>query len=160
MNNIEQLIDKYFRGETTLEEEAQLRRYFQRPDIAPELETYRPLFGLLEQERNRQLGPSFDEKVYQKIGPSQKKAPVVKAVYRWAGAAAASLILVLSVWWLYPAVEPDPSSAINWEQYEPEDPKEAFRITRDALMKVSIELNRGARKAAGEVSQIKRIMSE
>jgi predicted RNase H-like HicB family nuclease len=43
--NIKQLLDKYFQGETNLEEENQLKSYFSSENIASELEQYRPLFG-------------------------------------------------------------------------------------------------------------------
>lgn len=42
---IKDLIDKYFSGETSLEEEKQLQSFFQQEDISPELETYRDQFS-------------------------------------------------------------------------------------------------------------------
>jgi hypothetical protein len=160
MNNLSQLIEKYFQGETTLEEEKQLRAYFQRGNIEPEWRVYQPLFKLLEVEQNREMGEHFENKVYQKIQPSQKKTRRIFLTHRWIGAVAASLALVFSIWWLYPELSPEPASAINWEQYEPEDPKEAYQITKKALMKVSVELNRGAQKAAREVGTLQDFLKE
>lgn len=160
MNNISQLIEKYFRGETTLEEEQQLKVFFQQEDIAPEWKVYQPLFKLLEVEQGRKMGDHFENKVYQKIQASQRKTRIIPLVHRWAGAVAASLLLVLSIWWLYPELSPEPASAINWEQYEPEDPREAYQITKEALMKVSVELNRGAQKAAEEVGALQDFLKE
>jgi hypothetical protein len=160
MNNISQLIEKYFQGETTLEEEKQLKTFFQQEDIAPEWKIYQPLFNFLEVEKSRKPGEHFESKVYQEIQPTQKKTRVLHLAPRWIGAVAASLLLVLSIWWLYPELSPEPASAINWEQYEPEDPKEAFQITKKALMKVSVELNRGAQKAAQEVGALQDFLKE
>ncbi len=161
MSNIEQLIEKYFEGSTTLEEEKQLRQFFQQSDVPNHLSRYLPLFGLLEKERSAGLSRDFDERLYQKIKPTQKKTRLRMLSYRWMVAAAASLILAVSIWWLYPQLESRSSaSAVNWEQYEPDDPKEAYRITKNALMKVSMELNRGARKAASEVRSVKDFLKE
>ncbi len=160
MNNISQLIEKYFQGETSLEEEKQLKAFFQQEDIAPEWKVYQPLFMLLELEQSQEVGRNFEDKIYQKIQPTQKKTSRLFVVRHWMGAVAASLVLVLSIWWLYPDLSPEPASAINWEQYEPEDPKEAYQITKDALMKVSIELNRGAMKAAQEVDALQDFLKD
>lgn len=43
-DKIRQLLDKYYNGQTTLEEEEQLRRYFNGRDIAPDLEPETDLF--------------------------------------------------------------------------------------------------------------------
>ena len=42
---IEQLIAAYFEGETTLQEEKQLRAYFCQEHIAPQFKQYQPLFA-------------------------------------------------------------------------------------------------------------------
>lgn len=50
MENINELLEKYFRAETTLAEEKELKLYFAEAQIAPEHEIYRPLFEVFHQE--------------------------------------------------------------------------------------------------------------
>lgn len=45
LNNIEDLIEKYENGQTTLQEEAQLKDYFNQETVAPHLEYYKAIFG-------------------------------------------------------------------------------------------------------------------
>lgn len=47
---IEELIDRYFEGQTSCEEERELRRFFTQESVPEHLQMYRPLFACLEQE--------------------------------------------------------------------------------------------------------------
>ena len=44
LKNIESLLEKYEEGQTSLQEEAQLKHYFTTETVAPHLEVYRSLF--------------------------------------------------------------------------------------------------------------------
>ena len=48
--NIDSLINKYFEGATTSEEERYLRRFFAEEPIPDHLKVHRPLFAYFEQE--------------------------------------------------------------------------------------------------------------
>lgn len=50
-NNIEELLNKYFEGETTCEEERQLRRFFAKGLVPEHLEVYCPMFAFLGKRR-------------------------------------------------------------------------------------------------------------
>ncbi len=48
--NIEELLNKYFEGETSSEEEQQLRTYFSSGEVPEHLIVYKPLFAYIEEE--------------------------------------------------------------------------------------------------------------
>ncbi|MCF8308353.1 MAG: hypothetical protein K9I68_05015 [Bacteroidales bacterium] len=53
---IDELIEKYFEGNTSLEEEKELKRFFNREEVPPHLEKYRKYFGMIKEERGQHAG--------------------------------------------------------------------------------------------------------
>lgn len=75
---IEQLLERYWAAETTLEEEGILRTFFSQKDIPAEMMPYRDLFAYETTEsENHHLGEDFDARILAMI---QEEAPAtVKA---------------------------------------------------------------------------------
>lgn len=71
---IEQLLERYWNCETSLEEEQILRSFFRQKEIPAHLLRYKQLFAYLEAEKEAGLGNDFDSKVLAQI-----EKPVVKA---------------------------------------------------------------------------------
>lgn len=98
MKHIEELLEKYFEGETTCEEERTLRRYFCSEQVPDHLSVYRPLFAYISQEAARHTH-------------SHRFSPLHQLPYRrWTviigGMAAAVLLLAGTVRWLTDASQP------------------------------------------------------
>ena len=72
---IEQLMERYWEGETTLQEESILRTFFSQPDIPENFRKFQPLF-ICELEKEEPLGEDFDTRILEQIG----EAPVAKVV--------------------------------------------------------------------------------
>ena len=49
--NIEELLNKYFDGDTTCEEERELRRFFTQETVPEHLKEYSPLFAFLKRKK-------------------------------------------------------------------------------------------------------------
>lgn len=116
--NIEELLNKYFEGETTCEEERDLRKFFTRGIVPEHLEVYRPMFTFLERETH-----AFKEEnlLQQYIMPSalERKVPFRrKLLYSLSGIAAGLLLLlgIAGVSYHFTA-EPDSYVIIDGEQY-------------------------------------------
>lgn len=54
--NIDELLNKYFEGETTSAEESQLRAFFASDDVPEHLSVYKPLFAYFREEIGKQAG--------------------------------------------------------------------------------------------------------
>ena len=98
---INQLIERYWRCETSLEEEAILRAFFSQEDIPGELSTYKELFRLERQEVQEDvLGDAFDRKVMAAIAaPTTVKARTITMTERlkplFKAAAVVAILLTL-----------------------------------------------------------------
>jgi hypothetical protein len=78
---IEQLLENYWQGETTLQEESILRNFFSQDDVPAEFMKYKPLF-VYEQEKEDILDEEFDSRILEMIGEEEPKAKIVTLTSR------------------------------------------------------------------------------
>ena len=98
---INQLLERYWQCETTLQEEAILRAYFSQDDVPAELQQYKALFTI-QQDKEQALGDDFDARILTMVGqqePKQQKARVVSFTQRlmplFRAAAVVAIILTI-----------------------------------------------------------------
>jgi hypothetical protein len=126
LQTVEILLEKYFEGTTSIDEEKQLKAYFTSQDVAPHLEHYRNLFGYFKTEKEIE----FDKKL--PLQPS--KQPKVK----WIGIAASFIILFGMAWFFFHDNTKKPNDLGTFN-----NPEEAFQATQEALLLLSNEVNQG-----------------
>lgn len=95
---IEQLLERYWQCETTLQEESILRTFFSQDDVPAELQQYKTLFAI--QQEKPELGDDFDARILEMIGDEEKpKAKLVSLTTRlmplFRAAAVVAIILTL-----------------------------------------------------------------
>jgi len=123
---VEQLLEKYFQGATTIAEEKQLKAYFSSNDVALHLAKYQSLFGYFETQKETQ----FEQKL-----PLQ---PRKQSTVKWIGIAASFVVLFgLATFYFYPS-EPRQQDLGTYD-----NPEEAFAATQKALLMVSEQVNIG-----------------
>ena len=90
---IDELLDKYFEGETSCEEERELRRFFTEEEVPEHLQTYRPLFAYLNREATSMAEPTEEKSV---TTESAKRKPfrLYRTFYAVSGIAAGLLLLL------------------------------------------------------------------
>ena len=71
---IEQLLERYWNCETSLEEEQILRSFFRQKEVPAHLLRYKQLFAYQDVEKEKGLGDDFDTRILTRI-----ERPVVKA---------------------------------------------------------------------------------
>lgn len=135
-NDIDKLLDKYFDGNTSLEEEKMLRKYFRENKNLPmQLENIRHLFGYIDAEAEE----TADFEIYKPSVTSNSKRRYI--IYL--SGIAASIILLIGIYFYFNAANPDKKiyayingKAITNEQI-------AINETKKVLYKVSVNFNEG-----------------
>ncbi len=95
LKHIQALLEKFWEGETTRDEERQLKNYFAAENVDERLKQFTPLFQAIREEQALR----YDK---------PKLAPMRPRQYHWQGwAAAASIALLLTAgaWWVFSAPE-------------------------------------------------------
>lgn len=77
---IEQLLDRYFDCQTTLQEEQILRAFFAQEDVPEHLAQYAQLFQYEHEAAQMALGADFDSRILDIIAQKEKPAATAKAV--------------------------------------------------------------------------------
>ncbi|WP_298306555.1 hypothetical protein [Flavobacterium sp.] len=128
LDRIENLIDKYFEGETSIAEENELKVYFSSTDVAQHLKQYQTIFGYFSQAKEQQFT--------QEIPLQTKKRNVVL----WLSIAASVVVMLGVGTMMYFNNDKE-------EQFvacTPEDnPELALQQTEKALALISEHLNIG-----------------
>lgn len=121
LNNIEKLIEKYHNAETSLQEEAQLKAYFNGDNVAPHLEHYKPMFQYFSQSK---------QELYTKDVPLNTMK--IK-LYQWISVAAVAILMIGLV---------VPSFMGPTEQ-EKREALLVYNQTMEALSIISLGMNEG-----------------
>lgn len=104
--NIDELLNRYFEGETSAGEEQELRRFFASADVPERLQAYRPLFAYFDEEIAAKR--DIAEEIWSEIAPEavprcRLHLSRKSVVYLLLSAAACVLAFLTVNRWLYPA---------------------------------------------------------
>ena len=100
-NKIKQLIDRYWDGNTGIDEEREIKMFFStRSELPEELEKWRSWFSDLSEINNAELGDDFDTKMLEYIGHEQVRYKKRFAIsFKNLAAACVALIIFSATTW-------------------------------------------------------------
>jgi hypothetical protein len=135
---IEELIEKFYEGATTPDEERKLREFFSGEEIPPHLAVHAGLFRFYKQSGNETLtDPDFEEKLLSRLG----EPPVVQMYSRskqllYLVGMAATFLLLVGLFFTF-------RNDIIRNSYNDEETAAAYMKAQKALLLVSSNLNTG-----------------
>lgn len=143
-NRMDELLNKYWNCETSLEEEQQLREYFRGREIPEQWKETAALFQYFDTVKKKTLDDhAFDDEVLKKV-QAPKKITVTRILYNSMRIAAGVAVLVVATWLVRNEIrETTPQATVD--TYD--DPKLAFEETKKALMMISKSFGNAEEKA-------------
>lgn len=145
MNN--KLIEKYWNGETSLDEEAQIMQ-----DLSGQPGAEAQYFAFIAEARKQKSLLSIDDvdafNLKQTLNASKA---TVRPLYRWMASAAAIMILAFSAFGVWEYSQQAAQQAEMAETFD--DPYEAYEEVRQALAFVSSKLNKSQDEALANIQK-------
>lgn len=145
-HKVRTLLDKYWEGETSLEEEQNLRSYFASSQVADEFMPFSALFCFYQEAQQVKM----DRKI---------KAPDLPQVLgktvsmRWVINVAASVAIFIAMFFIN---KQSKSPQIDQYAYQDtyQDPQQAYDEVKRALLFVSAKMNKGVNTAAHSLEKM------
>lgn len=143
-DRIDELLNKYWNCETSLEEEQQLRTYFSGRENPEQWKQTAALFQYFDTVRKKTLNDqAFDDVVLKQV-LAPKKTTITRILYNSMRMAAGVAVLVVAIWLVRNEIrETTPQATVD--TYD--DPKLAFEETKKALMMISKSFGNAEEKA-------------
>lgn len=140
-HKIKILLERFYDGQTTEEEENILRSYFDSDEVASELETEKAFFNQLPMTDGleQRLSNHIDEL-------ARKEKPARQTSIRWIAGIAASVLLLVSAGLYFGTNRPDPFYQDTYDT-----PEEAYATTEKAITLLATNVNKGLKS----IEQIK-----
>ena len=158
--NIEQLLNKFYAGTSTQEEERLLTEYFLNEEHVDERwEKDQHIFRLLH-DTQIQVPTGVSERLEQSISQmafSSKSLPRKRTIYYWISSAAAIALVCIGLF--FATREPSPPTMADTFS----DPEEAALVAGQTLAFISAQLNNGLNKVAEieqEFEKVNQILNE
>lgn len=139
------LLEKFYNGESTLQEEITLREYFSGDQIDPEFIADKDLFLYQAQQiENNQEVPDISEEIWNNLSKQENdKRKVVRSLPYFYLRIAASIIILVGSFFLIKDQVFDNKNKIQYtDTYD--NPELAYQQTKETLLYVSAMLNSGA----------------
>ena len=137
------LLDKYYAGETTLDEEKILRSYFTSGNVDAELAEHIPLFGYQAREANV-VAPAISEQelIGTFTGDQKTRFYQKRNFWMYFSGIAASLLFIASLIF-ETQLKTIPGNSLNSTQYSEVEARKAYEQTKTALAYVSNKYTTG-----------------
>ena len=176
-SEVKNLLEKYWAGETSVEEEMLLADYMSGEKVHPEFVEFKPLFSYYNEVKGLHVQEDFDEKILALIQETdQKKNTVRKFNFSWVRVAAIFLLAVGLGTFVYHSTSkhqgtntPEVAQSSSTVDNDPEQikdtyssPEEARKGVEQALAILSSKMNKGkniTEKGISKIETINKVMN-
>ena len=141
---LDELLQKYWNCETSLEEEQNLREYFRSKEIPEQLKDTASLFNYFEAQKQKAVDTHFEGSVITQLRQPEKRGKMVQLLNNSMRIAAGVAVLLVAVYFVREEIRKNDTVAME-DTYD--DPKQALEETKKALMMISKGFGRAEQQA-------------
>jgi len=145
MKDIDKLLEKYWEGETTIEEERIIKKHFASENL--DKDNGQVLFSFFEQEKHIKYKGEISQ---------PKKTKVVKMNFLRKIAVAASILIIVSIGFIV-ANKSLTDSSNHFVKNEIKDEDEARKIAVEALAMLATNFNKGEETVSANIQNLNKI---
>jgi hypothetical protein len=153
-NKIKQLLEKYYEGITSIEEDQVLKDYFQNQSVPSELETDKELFTYTSLEaKTLPIGSQLEQKLIKWIDNQESDEKKIRRLswgYRISGIVATAAVVLICYLTIF-----KPKKEIMFKDTY-DNPQVAYAEAKKALLYISKQLNKGTKP----LSQVGKLNAE
>jgi len=145
LSKIRVLLDRFYSGETTLEEEKRLEQYFSETSVPEEMLPDKELFLSMESNPvDVEIPDDLNSKILQAIDKVDRKEIKTRRISLFSlSGLAAGLLVMISVYLFFLKDKPDGLLSTSTMQDTYEDPMDAYEEVKKTLAFVSDKFNTG-----------------
>lgn len=145
--DIDKLVEKFFSGETTGMEEAQLKAFIRMNEVTENLLEIKHYFDVMDRLGEESLDEAFDDRLFSRIETKEARPQIRRWTYRITSVAAA-VFLLISIWFGKDLIQPKQVYGTI------DDPVIAFQETKKVLDEVSKKMKKGLTPAKETVDKV------
>ena len=155
LEEIRKILDRFYQGETTLEEERMLEEYFSSTTVPQELIPDKDLFQSIGAGNDSVVVPTdLNQKIIDAIGHVESKATRTRRISLFSlSGLAAGLLIMIAVYLFFIRTDKPELLASNQMIDTFQDPMDAYEEAKRALAFVSSKLNNGT----NELEHVKQV---
>ncbi len=143
-DRIRGILEKYWEGETSLEEEAALRDFFSSDVVDEDLQLYQPLFSYFKESGQMQMPGEI-------MPPKPGKTSIISL--SWITRVAAVCLILMGFLFILKQQQSHLDTGYAMEDTY-DDPELAYQEVKDALLFLSTKMNKGVNQANESLEKI------
>lgn len=159
--NMNELLQKYWEGTSTLEEETTLVQYFNEGEVAEEHKAYAPVFNLIGSYRKSELPVEFEARLHAKLKDTTPAVVTVKTttsgrkvfhLRRTLSIAASFVLLITATYFLMPTLMGNQKTDLYTDTFE--SPEAAAQEIKVALGTLSAKMSESTAMIEDEMKKL------
>lgn len=150
---VEQLLERYYDGDTTIEEEQQLKAFFAKGEVPAHLKAAQMQFLFLAEDARENMDAAFEDRFMAGVAPKARVIPVAPRFSRLAAGIAAGIFLISGMYIMRQDGGVKHANKPNDQQLM------AYAQAKKSLLAISQRLNKGSEQVA-KISKLDQVQEQ